>query len=127
MACLRSGMMPFRHVSADDRERHACDPMSPLSRLFFTLAVWVGSVGVVWSGVPESASDRDPYPREAGPVQMIRDLRKDLKTPNLPVVIGELGVSGKQGDFQLAQKGGRRTRRSERQRSIRFDPPILGA
>jgi hypothetical protein len=36
--------------------------------------------------------------------QMIKDLRKDLKSPKLPVVIGELGVGGKQGDFQMAQK-----------------------
>ena len=35
--------------------------------------------------------------------QLIRDLRKDLKAPNLPVVIGELGAGGKRGDFQAAQ------------------------
>jgi len=35
--------------------------------------------------------------------QMIKDLRRDLKAPNLPVVIGELGVGGKVGDFQKAQ------------------------
>jgi len=36
--------------------------------------------------------------------QMIKDVRKDLKAPNLPVVIGELGAGGKRGDFQAAQK-----------------------
>jgi len=35
--------------------------------------------------------------------QLIRDVRKDLKAPNLPVVIGELGAS-KRGDFQAAQE-----------------------
>ena len=33
---------------------------------------------------------------------LIRDVRKDLDAPNLPVVIGELGA-GKPGDFQKAQ------------------------
>ena len=36
--------------------------------------------------------------------QMIKDFRKDLKAPNLPVVIGELGAGGKRGDFQAAQE-----------------------
>ena len=36
--------------------------------------------------------------------QLIKDVRKDLKAPNLPVVIGELGAGGKRGDFQAAQK-----------------------
>lgn len=34
--------------------------------------------------------------------QLIKDVRKDLKAPNLPVIIGELGAS-KRGDFQAAQ------------------------
>lgn len=34
--------------------------------------------------------------------QLIRDVRKDLKAPALPVVIGELGAS-ERGDFQAAQ------------------------
>ena len=34
---------------------------------------------------------------------LIKDLRKDLGVPGLPVVIGELGVGGKRGDFQKAQ------------------------
>ncbi len=33
---------------------------------------------------------------------LIKDVRKDLKAPNLPVIIGELGA-GKRGDFQKAQ------------------------
>lgn len=33
---------------------------------------------------------------------LIRDVRKDLDAPNLPIIIGELGA-GKQGDFQKAQ------------------------
>ena len=36
--------------------------------------------------------------------QLVKDVRKDLKLPNLPVVIGELGAGGKRGDFQAAQK-----------------------
>ncbi len=35
--------------------------------------------------------------------QLIRDVRKDLKAPNLPMVIGELGAA-KRGDFQAAQE-----------------------
>lgn len=35
--------------------------------------------------------------------QLIKDVRKDLKAPNLPVVIGELGA-GPRGDFQAAQE-----------------------
>jgi len=34
---------------------------------------------------------------------LIKDVRKDLKAPKLPVVIGELGTGGKRGDFQKAQ------------------------
>jgi len=34
---------------------------------------------------------------------LIKDVRKDLKAPNLSVVIGELGTSGKREAFQLAQ------------------------
>jgi len=33
---------------------------------------------------------------------LIKDVRNDLKTPNLPVIVGELGA-GKRGDFQKAQ------------------------
>ena len=35
--------------------------------------------------------------------QLIKDVRKDLKAPNLPAIIGELGA-GKRGDFQAAQE-----------------------
>ena len=35
--------------------------------------------------------------------QLIKDVRKDLKAPNMPVVIGELGA-GNRGDFQAAQE-----------------------
>jgi len=35
--------------------------------------------------------------------QLVKDVRKDLKAPNLPVVIGELGAGGRRGDFQAAQ------------------------
>ena len=35
--------------------------------------------------------------------QLIKDVRKDLKAPKLPVIIGELGA-GKPGDFQKAQE-----------------------
>jgi alpha-galactosidase len=34
---------------------------------------------------------------------LIQDVRKDLKAPRLPAVIGELGCGGKRGDFQAAQ------------------------
>ena len=35
--------------------------------------------------------------------KLIKDVRKDLKSPKLPVVIGELGANGVRGDFQKAQ------------------------
>jgi len=35
--------------------------------------------------------------------QLIKDVREDLKAPELAVVIGELGANGKRGDFQAAQ------------------------
>jgi alpha-galactosidase len=35
--------------------------------------------------------------------QLIRDVRRDLNAPGLPVVVGELGVGGEPGDFQAAQ------------------------
>jgi len=35
---------------------------------------------------------------------LIQDVRRDLKAPKLPVVIGELGAGGKRGDFQRAQE-----------------------
>lgn len=35
---------------------------------------------------------------------LITDVRKDLDTPDLPVVIGELGANGKRGAFQAAQQ-----------------------
>jgi alpha-galactosidase len=35
--------------------------------------------------------------------QLIKDVRKDLKAPDMPVIIGELGA-GKPGDFQAAQQ-----------------------
>lgn len=41
------------------------------------------------------------YTRRLG--QLVRDIRKDLEAPDLPVVIGELGVGGQPGDFQAAQ------------------------
>jgi alpha-galactosidase len=41
------------------------------------------------------------YTKRLGP--LIQDVREDLKAPDLPVVIGELGVGGERGDFQKAQ------------------------
>jgi hypothetical protein len=36
--------------------------------------------------------------------QLIKDVRRDLKVEQLPVVIGELGAGGERGDFQTAQE-----------------------
>jgi hypothetical protein len=36
--------------------------------------------------------------------RLVTNVRKDLKAPNLPVIIGELGAGGKRGDFQKAQE-----------------------
>lgn len=50
--------------------------------------------GLVWfQGWNDGVGRGNPdYPRQMA--HLIRDLRKDLKTPNLPVVIGELGTDG---------------------------------
>jgi len=58
-----------------------------------------------WNDMIDRRQRREKYAKYTERLaQLIRDVRKDLGAPNLPVVIGELGVGGKQGDFQLAQK-----------------------
>ena len=51
-------------------------------------------VGLVWfQGWNDGVGRGNPdYPEQMA--HLIRDLRKDLKTPNLPVVIGQLGTDG---------------------------------
>jgi hypothetical protein len=57
-----------------------------------------------WNDMVDGSQREEKYanytPRLA---QLIRDVRKDLNAPDMPVVIGELGAGGKRGDFQKAQ------------------------
>ena len=57
-----------------------------------------------WNDMVDGSQRAEKYvnytPRLA---TLIEDVRRDLKAPNLPVVIGELGAGGKRGDFQKAQ------------------------
>jgi len=57
-----------------------------------------------WNDMVDGEQRGEKYARYTPRLaQLINDLRKDLKAPNLPVVIGELGAGGKRGDFQAAQ------------------------
>lgn len=58
-----------------------------------------------WNDMVDGSQRAEKYARFTTRLaQMIKDFRKDLKAPNLPVVIGELGAGGKRGDFQAAQE-----------------------
>ncbi len=58
--------------------------------------------GFVWfQGWNDGVGQGNPdYPQQLA--AMIRDLRKDLDAPNLPVVIGELGVDGPEAEGWIA-------------------------
>jgi len=57
-----------------------------------------------WNDMVDGSQRAEKYVNyTARLAQLIKDARKDLKAPNLPVVIGELGAGGKRGDFQKAQ------------------------
>jgi alpha-galactosidase len=57
-----------------------------------------------WNDLVDGAQREGKYARYTTRLgQLIKDVRKDLGAPALPVVIGELGVGGKRGDFQAAQ------------------------
>jgi len=65
--------------------------------------------GFVWfQGWNDKVDGRQRAEKYAGyterSAQLIRDVRAELASPNLPVVIGELGVGGQPGDFQRAQR-----------------------
>ena len=51
--------------------------------------------GFVWfQGWNDMVDEKKVAEYEENLVNLIKDVRKDLKTPNLPVVVGELGVGG---------------------------------
>lgn len=57
-----------------------------------------------WNDMVDSEQRTEKYAQYTVRLgQMIKDIRKDLKAPELPVVIGELGAGGNRGDFQAAQ------------------------
>jgi alpha-galactosidase len=56
-----------------------------------------------WNDMVDRSQRQERYVNYTKRLAMlIRDVRRDLKAPNLPVIIGELGA-GKRGDFQKAQ------------------------
>jgi len=58
-----------------------------------------------WNDMVDHSQRAEKYARYTQRLaHLIRDVRKALDAPALPVVIGELGAGGKRGDFQAAQK-----------------------
>ncbi len=67
------------------------------------LAGWVFFQG--WNDMVDGSQRGEKYAGFTRRLaQLIRDVRRDLGRPDLPVVIGELGANGKRGDFQKAQE-----------------------
>ncbi len=57
-----------------------------------------------WNDMIDGAQREEKYATYTKRLgQLIQDVRKDLDAPNLPAIIGELGVGGTRGDFQAAQ------------------------
>ncbi len=57
-----------------------------------------------WNDMVDGAQREEKYVQYTERLaQLIKDVRKDLQAPKLPVVIGELGANGKRGEFQAAQ------------------------
>ena len=57
-----------------------------------------------WNDMVDGSQREEKYARYTKRLgQFVQDIRKDLKAPKLPVVIGEMGAGGKRGDFQAAQ------------------------
>ncbi len=92
---------------------HVCEVLADPKQFFpdydqqqgYELAGFVWFQG--WNDMVDGQQRAEQYaqytPRLA---QMIRDLRKDLDAPDLPVVIGELGAGGENGnqEFRAAQR-----------------------
>ena len=58
-----------------------------------------------WNDMVDGSQRQEKYTGYSNRLaQLIKDVRRDLKAPDLPVVIGELGAGGKRGDFQAAQQ-----------------------
>ena len=76
--------------------------------------------GLVWfQGWNDMVSDEKTAAYTENLAQMIRDLRKDLGVPKLPVVIGELGVGG------VKAEGGK-ARFREAQKAVALLPELEG-
>ncbi len=93
-----------------DTIAHVNEVLGNLNQLFpkydekrgYELAGFVFFQG--WNDMVDGEQRGEKYARFTPRLaQLIKDVRKDLKAPNLPVVIGELGAGGKRGDFQAAQ------------------------
>jgi alpha-galactosidase len=56
-----------------------------------------------WNDMVDGSQRKEKYVNYTKRLaQLIRDVRKDLNSPDLPLIIGELGA-GRRGDFQAAQ------------------------
>ncbi len=93
-----------------DMIKHVNDVLGNLKELFpkydekrgYELAGFVWFQG--WNDMVDGEQRGEKYVNYTKRLaQLIKDVRKDLKAPNLPVVIGELGAA-KRGDFQAAQE-----------------------
>jgi hypothetical protein len=58
-----------------------------------------------WNDMVDRSQRQEKYAKYTERLaHLIKDVRTDLKAPNLPVIIGELGAGGQRGDFQQAQE-----------------------
>jgi len=93
-----------------DTLRHVNDVLGNLKKHFdgydekrgYKLAGFVWFQG--WNDMVDGSQRSEKYVNYTKRLgQLIKDVRKDLKAPKLPVIIGEMGAS-KRGDFQKAQE-----------------------
>ncbi|MBN2271420.1 MAG: hypothetical protein JXN61_12450 [Sedimentisphaerales bacterium] len=93
-----------------DTVRHVNEVLANLKKYFpkydekrgYELAGFVFFQG--WNDMVDGAQRAEKYVNYTKRLaQLIKDIRKDLNAPNLPVVIGELGAA-ERGEFQAAQQ-----------------------
>ena len=86
---------------------HVHDVLKNLKKLFPKYDAGKGYeiAGFVWfQGFNDQFKDETRNEYAKNMVNLIKDLRKEFKVPNMPVVIGELGTGGKKGPISAAQE-----------------------
>ena len=86
---------------------HVHDVLKNLKTLFpkYDAAKGYEIAGFVWfQGFNDQFKDETRNEYEKNMVNLIKDVRKEFKVPNMPVVIGELGTGGKKGPIAIAQE-----------------------